>query len=1054
MKRKVVKTSILGVLIWTTAFAVMLQGTLFAQTEQSITTTATVAPFGQYAPTITAGDQEVIEGESIDFEVLAADGNVSDIVTLKISSGQPDWLEILNNEDGNPARMSLRARPPEGTSGQFRVYFTANDDSPYSLSSNKHIEIVVNPANKVPVIVVEDQNAQVGLMLFFEVNVHDPDWQDTVTLTYSGKPAWLTASDNSPVTGNPMSINFMGTPDTPDMDTYTMDFTAVDDGTPLRIAQKSITITVTIRNDPPVFEEIRDTAVPARVKVEFSVNATDPDGNTLEYDAPDRPGGSDFSGQTFTWVPTEVDIGDHQVTFTVYDGVVTVSQTIIIHVQELRAPVFHPSLRHQYVRVGEFVSFAVIATDPNNDPITYSVTEPALPPGAGFDESTRTFEWIPTQTGEYKDILFHASDGVYTTTKSIWIFVDPSDAPRFDILLDQHVKVSETLVFEVNATDPDNDPLTYSVSNNPSGSNFAGQVFTWTPTVSDIGEHRDVTFRVSDGINTIEKPIWIFVRASGEPEIVPIGERRAIEGRLLSFKVEATDPNGDPLTYYASRLPIGSDFDSATQTFTWKPTVGQAGTYRDVRFSVTDGIHTVHNDIWIIVSKNDAPIIEGLYDLYVKTGELAQFAIPAHDPDGDIVTFRALNLPNGATFSGRTFSWVPAASQAGVYKDVMFEISDGSNIVTVGVWIFVSSANAPVISHIGDKYVTSGEIVRFTIFASDPDNDPLTYSASNLPPGATFDESAHEFIWTPGAAHVGTYSNVAFRVSDGILSDTKMIWIFVSAAGAPSIEYPGDQYIRTGELLEFSVTATDPDTPLSSLTYSASNMPYGATFEDQVFGWTPTADQAGTYPDVRFTVSDGINSDSKVIWIFVDPAGAPIFSQDISDIFTTVGNNIFFTVTATDPDGDDSSLVYSAVNTPPGSTFEDQTFRWEPQPEHVGAYKNVRLEVADPDNNIDTDIFWIIISENTPPQLEFIGTKVGAPSQPLQFTISASDADGDELEFEATNLPSGSVDFQDNDNNTATFTWTNPTPGTYNNVRFEVTDGTSTATENITIEIE
>ena len=41
----------------------------------------------------------------------------------------------------------------------------------------------------------------------------------------------------------------------------------------------------------------------------------------------------------------------------------------------------------------------------------------------------------------------------------------------------------------------------------------------------------------------------------------------------------------------------------------------------------------------------------------VKEGEALIFTVRATDEDNDTVTFTAANLPEGATFSGNTFTW-------------------------------------------------------------------------------------------------------------------------------------------------------------------------------------------------------------------------------------------------------------------------------------------------------------------------------------------------------------------------------------------------------------
>jgi len=86
----------------------------------------------------------------------------------------------------------------------------------------------------------------------------------------------------------------------------------------------------------------------------------------------------------------------------------------------------------------------------------------------------------------------------------------------------------------------------------------------------------------------------------------------------------------------------------------------------------------------------------------------------------------------------------------------------------------------PVLDAIGDKTVNEEELLEFTISATDTNGDPLTYSASNLPSGASFDTGTQTFSWTPSSGQEGTYPNVHFEVTDGDLTDAEDITITVS----------------------------------------------------------------------------------------------------------------------------------------------------------------------------------------------------------------------------------------------------------------------------------
>ena len=86
----------------------------------------------------------------------------------------------------------------------------------------------------------------------------------------------------------------------------------------------------------------------------------------------------------------------------------------------------------------------------------------------------------------------------------------------------------------------------------------------------------------------------------------------------------------------------------------------------------------------------------------------------------------------------------------------------------------------PELNPIGNKTIDEASELSFSISASDPDGDTLTYSASVLPSGATFDPGSKTFSWTPTYSQSGIY-NVTFVVTDSNGdSDSETITITVN----------------------------------------------------------------------------------------------------------------------------------------------------------------------------------------------------------------------------------------------------------------------------------
>lgn len=135
----------------------------------------------------------------------------------------------------------------------------------------------------------------------------------------------------------------------------------------------------------------------------------------------------------------------------------------------------------------------------------------------------------------------------------------------------------------------------------------------WTLDISNIyfvNDQYTITAYADDGENPNETGTCNFTLQSSNnaPQLGHIGNKSAVEGKLLAFTVNATDSDGDDLAYSALGLPAGAIFNSETGEFSWTPGSSQAGTYT-VRFIVSDGEATDYEDVQITVTEARDTII-------------------------------------------------------------------------------------------------------------------------------------------------------------------------------------------------------------------------------------------------------------------------------------------------------------------------------------------------------------------------------------------------------------------------------------------------------------
>jgi hypothetical protein len=218
-------------------------------------------------------------------------------------------------------------------------------------------------------------------------------------------------------------------------------------------------------------------------------------------------------------------------------------------------------------------------------------------------------------------------------------------------------------VLTVTAADPDGDAITSftpDLSQLPSGSlprfvvsadNLTGTL-TWTPTFVDSGRYT-VSFTASNTKTATATTLIIVQNVDRAPVVTVPAKQRVEPGARLTFRVTASDPDGDAitsLTMDATRLPNGGsatfvvDATNTSGDFTWIAPSGQ-GT-KQVKFTARNALSTtVQVNIQIKAGTGAEPLTEE-----AVTPQVLALSEPRPNPSRGEVGF-ALDLPRAADVS-------------------------------------------------------------------------------------------------------------------------------------------------------------------------------------------------------------------------------------------------------------------------------------------------------------------------------------------------------------------------------------------------------------------
>jgi len=775
--------------------------------------------------------------------------------------------------------------------------------------------------------------------------------------------------------------------------------------------------------------------------VDVSTYFSDPDGDRLGYSAVSantRVATVTVSNAIVTISP--VAAGGTMIMVIVQDtDGLTVTQNIAVTVDPApnRAPIAEGTIVPITLTAGastQTVDVSTYFSDPDGDRLGYTAVS-SNTGVATVTVSNTTVTITPVAEGA-TTVTATANDGSLTATQTIPILVNPAPnrAPVVALTTAPVTLVAGTAPTDMDVSvyfsDPDGDKLSYiavSGDTDVATVSLSGTTLTITPVADGA---TTVTITASDSsLSTTQTIAVLVIQPNRAPMVVETIEpiTLTVGDRALTLDIAGKflDPAGDVLTYSVQSADTTvATVEVADSTIIITP-VAEGGTTVIVTAQDSEGL-TAFQTVAITVTStpNRAPVPVGMIDpitLTVGNGSATvNIANKFSDPDGDRLTYTAVSSNTAvATVSVASATLTVTPVNEGT-ATVLLIVKDAHGLtVTRNFTVMVNSApnGAPVVVRtINPVTLTAGNgaaVIEIADQFSDPDGDPLTYSAVSANAAVvTVKMTDSTLTITPVAAGSTT---VILTASDGSLNTTQTIAVTVNAAlnRAP---------VAVGTINPVTLTAGDSSTTMNmadkfsdpdgdALTYSAVSANAAVVtvkMTNSTLTITPVA--AGT-TTVMVVVqdTDGLTTTRNVtVTVLAAPNRAPVAVGTVDPITLTVGDGdqtVDLSTHFSDPDGDPLSYTAASSDATKATVIvSNATLTISPV---AAGTTTVMVIVQDTDGLTVTQTIAVTVNPrpNRAPvgagTVEPIILVLGDDDQSVDLSSRFSDPDGDDLTYSA-----------------------------------------------------
>lgn len=589
----------------------------------------------------------------------------------------------------------------------------------------------------------------------------------------------------------------------------------------------------------------------------------------------------------------------------------------------------------------------------------------------------------------------------------------------------------------------------------------ADGTYTYTPEEDFFGLD-EVHFKtVIDGVEVIDFIYIDILPVDDAPEPIEVSATTD-EDKYVEIGFYKYDKDDDQLTFtfktgehVKSIRQVREDADNVY--FGYTPEENYFGD-DTVVYEISDGnaVSTATANI-TVVSVNDAPTVT---PFTVKTtGDSITFDISQDDEgnprgndveDGSNIAYYFNSANNGtAVQDGNLVTFTPKAGFDGLAQ-VYYYATDseglrGSNKV---ITINVERVNDTPVAKEINRIISEDGSTTLKLEATDEEKAELTYSILQQPAYGVLEGEGQDYVYKPNPNFHGIDTFV-FGASDGNTIGRGKVTIVVNSVNdAPTTE---SQEITIDEDTPVSITLRGQDVDGDPLTYQINSGGSRGVLTGSLpqFTYTPKADLNGQ-DTINYRVFDGKTYAYGTIKITVNPVNDAPRPKPVALTVTEDSRGTFY-LSATDPER--QPVSYRLLTQPQHGTAVLQDGRY------YGTYTPEK-------DFFGTDTFTFAVSDG---ELESTGTvtvtvnnRADVPvanstveevseNRPSIITLSASDADGDELTYTITQQPVNGTLAENGANPTYT-----PNTGYVGEdlVKFRVSDGTYSANGEVKLTVK